>query len=67
MCISFFQSIRIWDIFEVTMNPEDPQPKQILQDCHADWITDCKWSNIGDFLVNKLMTSPKHLFAETSL
>ena len=58
MCvISVFQSIRIWDIFEVTMNPEDPQPKQILQDCHADWITDCKWSNIGDFLVNKYLTS----------
>ena len=36
---------------EVSFNPEDPKPVQVLNDCHADWITDCKWSNIGDFLV----------------
>ena len=45
--------MRIWDIIEVCLNPEDAQPKQVLHDCHADWITDCKWSEVGDFLVSK--------------
>lgn len=30
----------------------DIEPIKILHACHADWITDCKWSNIGDFLVS---------------
>ena len=41
----------------MTLNPEDPQPKQVLYDCHADWISDCKWSNMGEFLVNIDITS----------
>ena len=30
---------------------DDATPLLILHDCHADWVTDCRWSNISDTLV----------------
>ena len=47
----YLQSIRIYDAKDCQIN-SDPEPLQILNDCHQDWITGCQWSNIADILVS---------------
>ncbi|GAB1606551.1 telomerase protein component 1-like, partial [Argonauta hians] len=39
------KKVVIWDLKRIW------QPHRILYDCHKDWITDCKMSNCGKFVV----------------
>ncbi|KAK3095524.1 hypothetical protein FSP39_015646 [Pinctada imbricata] len=43
-------SVYIWDIYG-SMIGSNPEPITKLHACHKDWITDCKWSNTGEYLV----------------
>lgn len=54
--IDLFQTVRIWDLFACTIDYE-PTPITVLHDCHSDWITDCKWSNTGNFMVSQRLLS----------
>lgn len=47
----FTQSVRIWDIIAVGLDPTDATPLHVIHNCHDDWVTDCKWSEISDVIV----------------
>lgn len=49
--VCFPQSVYIWDVRQCLLDGRNSQPLRKLHACHSDWITDCQWSNIGDFLV----------------
>ncbi|KAJ8317249.1 hypothetical protein KUTeg_005153 [Tegillarca granosa] len=43
-------SVVIWDL-RMNILDSDCDPIKTLHACHSDWITDCKWSNTGDYIV----------------
>lgn len=49
--IFLFQSVRIWDILNASLNEDNPAPLHIIHNCHNDWVTDVKWSNIADVII----------------
>ena len=45
------QSVLIWDILAAGLNPDCATPLHVIHNCHNDWVTDCKWSDIADVIV----------------
>ena len=49
------QSILVWDVPVSSWGRMNLKlhPTQVLRECHADWINDCAWSNMSDFIVSQ--------------